>query len=709
MPKRKAKGGFKPASNYIPKDSAGRGERPARAGGGAGPGGNPRWASENRRDGAAGDDRRGGSAGRDDRRGSGAAGSGERGAFRGDDRRSGGTRAGGDDRRGGYAGRGDDRRGGSAGGDDRRGGYAGRGDDRRGGYGSNTRPGDDRRSAGRGSDHRRGGYSDRSDDRRGGYDASGRNDSFDRGGDRDRGGSRGSDQSRPRGDDRYSTRRGAPARGAASARGGARGRDGQFSDRNERIDRHHHDALRQSHGRQPAAGSRGDRSAKHFDPTARGANQPQRGAIQDYRSHSQSAAGRAPSHDEDRVLERLAPTAVGAKNADGLSFGDLGLGANIVDALAELGAPSPFPIQASTIPDAIQGRDVLGRGRTGSGKTIAFGAALVQRLSVARGRDADASKRKIGRAPRALIVAPTRELALQIDRTIQPIARSVGLFTTQVYGGVPQQRQVTALGRGVDIVIGTPGRIEDLERQGFLRLDQVEITVLDEADQMCDLGFLEPVQRILRMTMPGGQRLLFSATLDAAVQRLVTEFLKKPSVHEVAGEEEQHTDIDHSVLVVERDDKRAVIEQLAGSGGRVLIFTKTRIAAEGLATELSMAGVPAAALHGDLTQGRRTHNLRLLTSGKVNVLVATDVAARGIHVDDIRLVIQSDMPEEYKSYLHRSGRTGRAGQRGTVVTVIPKQRRRRMSELLERAEIDAPMIPARPGGAELDAFMAYAD
>ncbi|MGO2748837.1 MAG: DEAD/DEAH box helicase [Pseudoclavibacter sp.] len=688
MPKRKAKGGFKPASNYIPKDSSGRGERPARAGGGAGANGNPRWASENRRDGAAGDDRRGGYGGRDDRRGSGSAGSGERGSYRGDDRRASGARAGGDDRRGGYG---------------------GRSDDRRGGYAGNSRPGagDDRRSSNRGSggDESRGGYRDRGDDRRGGYDAGGRADSFDRARDN----SRSSDQSRPRGDDRYSTRRGAPSRGGAPARGGARGRDGQFSDRNERIDRHHHDALRQSHGRQPAAGSRGDRSAKHFDPTARGANQPQRGAIQDYRSHSQSAAGRAPSHDEDRVLERLAPTAVGAKNADGLSFGDLGLGANIVDALAELGAPSPFPIQASTIPDAIQGRDVLGRGRTGSGKTIAFGAALVQRLSVARGRDADASKRKIGRAPRALIVAPTRELALQIDRTIQPIARSVGLFTTQVYGGVPQQRQVTALGRGVDIVIGTPGRIEDLERQGFLRLDQVEITVLDEADQMCDLGFLEPVQRILRMTMPGGQRLLFSATLDAAVQRLVTEFLKKPSVHEVAGEEEQHTDIDHSVLVVERDDKRAVIEQLAGSGGRVLIFTKTRVAAEGLATELSMAGVPAAALHGDLTQGRRTHNLRLLTSGKVNVLVATDVAARGIHVDDIRLVIQSDMPEEYKSYLHRSGRTGRAGQRGTVVTVIPKQRRRRMSELLERAEIEAPMIPARPGGAELDAFMAYVD
>ncbi|PPG43294.1 DEAD/DEAH box helicase [Pseudoclavibacter sp. RFBA6] len=694
MPKRKAKGGFKPASNYIPKDSSGRGERPARAGGGAGAGGNPRWASESRRDGAAGDDRRGGYGGRrDDRRSSASSGGGERGAYRGDDRRDGGARTGGDDRRSGYG---------------------GRSDDRRGGYGANSRPGsdDDRRSnRSSGSDESRGGYRDRGDDRRGGYDAGGRSDSYDR----DRTGSRASDQSRPRGDERYSTRRGAPARGAAptrggaSARGGARGRDGQFSDRNERIDRHHHDALRQSHGRQPAAGSRGDRSAKHFDPTARGASQPQRGAIQDYRSHSQSAAGRAPSHDEDRVLERLAPTAVGAKNADGLSFGDLGLGANIVDALAELGAPSPFPIQASTIPDAIQGRDVLGRGRTGSGKTIAFGAALVQRLSVARGRDADASKRKIGRAPRALIVAPTRELALQIDRTIQPIARSVGLFTTQVYGGVPQQRQVTALGRGVDIVIGTPGRIEDLERQGFLRLDQVEITVLDEADQMCDLGFLEPVQRILRMTMPGGQRLLFSATLDAAVQRLVTEFLKKPSVHEVAGEEEQHTDIDHSVLVVERDDKRAVIEQLAGSGGRVLIFTKTRVAAEGLATELSMAGVPAAALHGDLTQGRRTHNLRLLTSGKVNVLVATDVAARGIHVDDIRLVIQSDMPEEYKSYLHRSGRTGRAGQRGTVVTVIPKQRRRRMSELLERAEIDAPMIPARPGGAELDAFMAYAD
>jgi superfamily II DNA/RNA helicase len=315
-------------------------------------------------------------------------------------------------------------------------------------------------------------------------------------------------------------------------------------------------------------------------------------------------------------------------------------------------------------------------------------------------------KRQMGRAPRALILAPTRELALQIDRTVQPIARSVGLFTTQIYGGVPQGRQVGALQRGVDIIIGTPGRIEDLIEQGRLDLSQIEIVVLDEADHMCELGFLEPVQRIIRRTRPNGQRLLFSATLDSGVASLVTEFLDKPAVYEVAGEDQESSTIDHKVLLVDQREKRGIIEQLAAGDGKTLIFARTRAFAEELADQLDDAGIPAVSLHGDLNQARRTRNLEKLTSGRVNVLVATDVAARGIHVDDISLVIQADAPDEYKTYLHRSGRTGRAGKVGTVVTLITRQRARRFDELLQRAEIEAETTEVRVGDAFLDRLAA---
>jgi superfamily II DNA/RNA helicase len=289
---------------------------------------------------------------------------------------------------------------------------------------------------------------------------------------------------------------------------------------------------------------------------------------------------------------------------------------------------------------------------------------------------------------------------------VQPIARSVGLFTTQIYGGVPQYRQVSALQRGVDIIVGTPGRIEDLIEQGKLDLSEITVTVLDEADHMCDLGFLEPVQRILNQTKEGGQRLLFSATLDKGVATLVDEFLTNPSVHEVAGEDQASSTIDHRVLLIEQRDKRQIIEQLAGGEGKTLVFTRTRAFAEELADLLDDAGIPATSLHGDLNQSRRTRNLQLLTSGRVNVLVATDVAARGIHVDDISLVIQADAPDEYKTYLHRSGRTGRAGKQGTVVTLISRARRRRMEELLGRAEIKADMENAAPGDAVLDQLAA---
>jgi superfamily II DNA/RNA helicase len=405
---------------------------------------------------------------------------------------------------------------------------------------------------------------------------------------------------------------------------------------------------------------------------------------------------------DDVVLERLEAAVITATDVDGVTFADLGLGGNIVRQLAEMGAAAPFPIQAATIPDVLSGKDVLGRGKTGSGKTIAFGAPLVERLMENNG----GKDRKIGRLPRALILAPTRELAQQIDRTVQPIARSVGLFTVTIVGGVPQYKQVAGLQRGVDIIIATPGRVEDLVEQGKLDLSNVMITVLDEADHMCDLGFLEPVQRILNETKPGGQKLLFSATLDKGVATLVEEFLVNPAVHEVAGEDQASSTIDHRVLLIEQRDKREIIQQLASGEGKTLIFTRTRAFAEEMSDYLEDAGIPATSLHGDLNQSRRTRNLSLLTSGRVNVLVATDVAARGIHVDDISLVIQADAPEEYKTYLHRSGRTGRAGKIGTVVTLVNRNRRRKMDELLGRADIEAKSEYAAPGDAVIEQLAA---
>ncbi|RQP12841.1 MAG: DEAD/DEAH box helicase [Microbacteriaceae bacterium] len=405
---------------------------------------------------------------------------------------------------------------------------------------------------------------------------------------------------------------------------------------------------------------------------------------------------RAPRHHvEDVVLERLEAQAVEATEVQGQSFGDLGLGQNIVRALAELGAESPFPIQAATIPDALAGRDVLGRGRTGSGKTIAFGAPLVERLLQMQA--GDQKRRQPGRAPRALILAPTRELALQIDRTVQPIARSVGLFTTQIYGGVPYARQLGALERGVDIVIGTPGRVQDLADSGRLDLTNVQITVLDEADHMCELGFAEPVTAILDHTPDGGQRLLFSATLDKGVAEIVDTYLSDPAVYEVAGEDQASSTIEHRVLLLDQRDKQEVLVELASGPGKKLVFARTRAFAEQLADLLDDAGIRAESIHGDLTQSRRQRALDKFANGRVQALVATDVAARGIHVDDVSLVIQADAPDEYKAYLHRAGRTGRAGKEGTVVTLVPRNRRRRTEDLLQRADIVAEWTPVVPG------------
>ena len=488
-------------------------------------------------------------------------------------------------------------------------------------------------------------------------------------------------------------------------------RPARSSDRDERPARSFERPERRSDDRPQRSFDR-ERPARSFDRDERPARfeRPEREERKsDFygpsRAEHNAATGRPDrnmSDVDDTVLARLEAQATTAEEVEGVTFGDLGLGSNIVRTLIELGASSPFPIQAATIPEVLAGRDVLGRGRTGSGKTIAFGAPLVERLMENDG----GKKRAMGRAPRALILAPTRELALQIDGTVQPIARSVGLFTTQVYGGVPQARQVGALRRGVDIVIGTPGRIEDLIEQHALDLSEVEIVVLDEADHMCDLGFLEPVQRILRHTADGGQRLLFSATLDSGVAKLVDEFLDNPAVHEVAGEDQASSTIDHRVLLIEQRDKIEMVAELSSGPGKTLVFARTRAFAEQLSDELSDRGIPATSLHGDLNQARRTRSLEQLTSGRVNVLVATDVAARGIHVDDIGLVIQADAPEEYKTYLHRAGRTGRAGEQGTVVTLIAKPRRRKMEDLLSRAEITAEIAPATLGSALVNSLKA---
>jgi len=394
----------------------------------------------------------------------------------------------------------------------------------------------------------------------------------------------------------------------------------------------------------------------------------------------------APARTTPPIYEPLSATTVHRDAGVGLSFSDLGLGRRIVAAIEEQGASEPFALQAAAIPVALSGSHVLGRGKTGSGKTIAFSAPLVERLlQMSQG----GLKRKVGRAPRALILAPTRELALQIDRTVQPIARSVGLFTTQIYGGAPLGRQIGALERGVDIVIGTPGRIEDLIARRKLDISEVVITVVDEADHMSELGFIEPVSRILRQTASGGQRLLFSATLDAGVSQIVQEFLPDPTVFEVAGETQESSSIDHRVYVLEQRDKRRAVIELARQGGKVLMFARTRAFAEELSEVLEDAGIPAVSLHGDLNQAKRQRNLDKLSSGRVSVLVATDVAARGIHVDDIDVVVQVDPPDDFKSYVHRAGRTGRAGKTGVVITLTTGGRQKRLLELMGRAGIEA--------------------
>jgi superfamily II DNA/RNA helicase len=345
------------------------------------------------------------------------------------------------------------------------------------------------------------------------------------------------------------------------------------------------------------------------------------------------------------------------------TFGDLGLPQAVVDVLAANGIETPFPIQAATLPDSLSGRDVLGRGRTGSGKTYAFLLPMVTRLTTSQ------TKRAPGR-PRALILAPTRELVAQIDAALAPLAAATNLRSVTVFGGVSPQPQIQKLRQGVDIVIACPGRLEDHVKSRHADLSAIEITVLDEADHMADLGFLPPVKRLLDKTPRNGQRMLFSATLDGGVDVLVKRYLHDPVEHSVDSAQSPVAAMEHHVLHVDKAARVSVLADLAASPGRKIVFARTKHGAKNLARQLNSRGVHAVELHGNLSQNARTRNLAAFSDGSACVLVATDIAARGIHVDDVTLVVHADPPVEHKAYLHRSGRTARAGADGTVVTLM---------------------------------------
>lgn len=388
----------------------------------------------------------------------------------------------------------------------------------------------------------------------------------------------------------------------------------------------------------------------------------------------------------------VAATAAGPV-ADEPDFAALGLPRQLVRTLAREGITTPFEIQRATVPDALAGRDVLGRGQTGSGKTLAFGLPLLARI--ADGRRARPLR------PRALILVPTRELAMQVNDALFPLGRAVGVFLKTAVGGVPYDRQIDSLRRGVEIIVATPGRLGDLIQRGVCQLDDIEITVLDEADQMADMGFLPEVTELLAKTPADAQRLLFSATLDNDVDALVQRFMTDPVTHSTAPATAAVTTMDHHLLLIPPSDKFAVAASIAARSGRTMMFARTQLGVDRLVDQLASVGVRAGALHGGKTQRVRTRTLAEFKEGRTNVLVATDVAARGIHVDGVSLVVHVDPPKDPKDYLHRAGRTARAGESGAVATlVLPKQRRSTLA-MLEKAGVEPAQTRVRRGDAAL--------
>ena len=362
------------------------------------------------------------------------------------------------------------------------------------------------------------------------------------------------------------------------------------------------------------------------------------------------------------------------------TFADLGVPTSLTRVLAESGITTPTPIQAATLPDSLAGRDVLGRGRTGSGKTYGFLLPLLTRLS-------QSNSKRLPKKPRSLILVPTRELATQIETAMAPLARALGLRTLTVFGGVGPNPQINGLRSGVDVLVACPGRLEDHVGQGHADLSAIEITVLDEADHMADLGFLPGVRRLMDRTPKDGQRLLFSATLDAGVDVLVKRYLTNPVTHSADSAQSPVTTMTHHVLHLQPESRLPVLVDLTAAPGRTVVFTRTKHGAKKLAKQLNASGVPAVELHGNLSQNARTRNMDAFHSGSARTLVATDIAARGIHVDDVNLVIHADPPTEHKAYLHRSGRTARAGAEGTVVTLMTDEQVRDVRDLTRKAGI----------------------
>ncbi|MEH1169609.1 DEAD/DEAH box helicase [Micromonospora sp. CPCC 205539] len=386
----------------------------------------------------------------------------------------------------------------------------------------------------------------------------------------------------------------------------------------------------------------------------------------------------------DPTLEAAdtAPEATDAaptETVDPITFAALGLPEPLVRALARQGITAPFEIQRATVPDALAGRDVLGRGQTGSGKTLAFGLPLLAR--VAAGQPARPLR------PRALVLVPTRELAMQVNDALLPLGKALNIFLKTAVGGVPYDRQIDALRRGVEIIVATPGRLGDLIERGICQLDDVEVTVLDEADQMADMGFLPEVTQLLAKTPANGQRLLFSATLDGDVDALVRRFMTDPVTHSTAPSTASVSTMDHHMLLIPPHEKFPVAASIAARDGRTMVFARTQLGVDRLVEQLAAVGVRAGGLHGGKTQRMRTKTLAEFREGRMNVLVATDVAARGIHVDGVTLVLHVDPPKDPKDYLHRAGRTARAGESGAVATlVLPKQRRTTLA-MLEKAGV----------------------
>ncbi|MEU0412144.1 DEAD/DEAH box helicase [Streptomyces griseorubiginosus] len=416
------------------------------------------------------------------------------------------------------------------------------------------------------------------------------------------------------------------------------------------------------------------------------------------RNNASRGRSRAASHQRPRAAaaprgEFTLPTTLTEALPAVEAFADLDLPERLQAALRAEGVTEPFPIQAATLPNSLAGRDVLGRGRTGSGKTLAFGLPLLARLD---------GQRAEPKRPLALVLVPTRELAQQVTDSLTPYAKALRLRAATVVGGMSIGRQASALRSGAELLVATPGRLKDLIERGDCELGQVAMTVLDEADQMTDMGFMPQVTHLLDQVRPDGQTMLFSATLDRNIDLLVRRYLHDPVVHSVDPSAGAVTTMEHHLLHVIDDDKRATATEIAARDGRVIMFLDTKHAAERLAKHLLSVGVRASALHGGKSQPQRTRTLGQFKDGQVSVLVATNVAARGIHVDDVDLVVNFDPPADHKDYLHRGGRTARAGESGTVVTLVLPHQRRAVDRLMSDAGISARITRVRPGEAELN-------